>query len=333
MAKHAHDMRESAAAERPGADAEVERHAHTHTHAPPNDFNTPFRIGILLNIAYVVLEAGFGLATGSLALIADAGHNLSDVLGLALAWGASLLAARPATVRRTFGMRRGTILAALLNGILLLVAVGGILWEALRRLISHGEGHGLDGETVIWVAGAGVVINGITALLFMSGRKHDLNIRGAFLHMAADALVSIGVVAAGLVIIWTGWGPIDPILSIIIAIVITWSTWGLLRESFNLALDAVPQSVNLPAVEAYLRGLPEVTDLHHLHIWGVSTTETALTVHLQKPDPSGDDRLLRQIGHELKERFGIDHITVQWERENLSCKEEEADEGVTGEPD
>ena len=294
-----------------------------HTHPPPRDFTLPFRIGILLNLAYVALEAGFGLVTGSLALLADAGHNLSDVLGLALAWGAAILARRPSTARRTFGMRRGTILAALLNALLLLVAVGGIAWEAVRRIIIGSEGHGLDGETVIWVAAAGVAVNTITALLFSSGRKHDLNIRGAFLHMAADALVSLGVVAAGLVILLTGWELVDPLISIVIVVVITWSTWGLLRESLDLALDAVPSGIDLTAIEAYLRTLPGVIGHHHLHIWGMSTTETAMTVHLQKPDSSGDDALLRRIRHDLKEEYGIDHVTVQWEREDAGCTDDE----------
>lgn len=304
-------------------DPEGSDHAgHRHDHTPPKDFSGAFRLGILLNLVYVAIEGAFGLITGSLALLADAGHNLSDVLGLALAWGAALLAKRPSTLRRTFGLRRGTILAALLNALLLLIAVGGIAWEAIRRLLGDDHAHGLDGTTVIWVAGAGVVINALTALLFMRGQKEDLNVRGAFLHMAADALVSLGVVAAGLVILGTGWETIDPIISILIVVVITWSTWGLLRESFNLAVDAVPQGIDPEEVGAYLDRLDGITEYHHLHIWGMSTTEAAMTVHLVKPDPEGDDRMLRKICHDLAEEFGIDHVTVQWERGEFRCEDE-----------
>ena len=290
-------------------------HNHGAAHAP-KDFTAAFRYGILLNIAFVAIEAIYGLTSGSLALLADAGHNLSDVLGLALAWGAAILAKRPSTTRRTYGMRRGTILAALLNALLLLVAVGGIAWEAIRRFSSP---EPVEGTTVIIVAGIGVVINTITALLFMSGRSHDLNVKGAFLHMVADALVSVGVVGGGLVILWTGWYPIDPILSLVIVVVITWGTWGLLRESLNLAMDAVPADIDPEEIESWLDDLPGIDGVHHLHIWGMSTTETALTVHLVKPDPKGDDALLQEISHELKAHFGIDHVTVQWERDTAGC--------------
>ena len=294
---------------------------HEHAHPEkPKDFTTAFRYGILLNIIFVVVEAVYGLISGSLALLADAGHNLSDVLGLALAWGAAVLAKRPPTLRRTYGMRRGTIIAALLNAVLLLIAVGGIAWEAVRRFASP---EPVEGWTIIIVAGIGVVINTLTALLFMSGRRHDLNIKGAFLHMAADALVSIGVVGGGIVIVLSGWYSIDPILSLLIVAVITWGTWSLLRESLNLALDAVPEGIDPEEIRTYLSGLPGITGVHDLHIWGMSTTETALTVHLEKPEPEGDDRLLKSIAHELHERFGIDHTTIQWEREGIGCEEGE----------
>ena len=285
-------------------------HNHTHDHAPP-DYNRAFAIGVALNVIYIVVEATYGFLAGSLALLADAGHNLSDVLGLLLAWGANYLIQRKPTERHTYGWRKSTILAALSNAIILLVAMGGIAWEAVRRFSDPAP---VAGKTIIIVAAIGVVINTATALLFLSGRKKDLNIRGAFLHMAADAGVSAGVVVAGVVILATGWLWIDPVVSLVITAIILIGTWGLLRDSFNLALDAVPAGIDPEAVKSYLSDLPGVAGVHDLHIWAMSTSETALTVHLLKPDAGADDTLIEQAGRELNQRFGIEHITIQWER-------------------
>jgi cobalt-zinc-cadmium efflux system protein len=295
---------------------EEEHHHHAglgHAHAPAT-FGRAFAIGTVLNVGYVIVQVIFGIAAHSLALVADAGHNLGDVLGLVLAWWASYLTKQPATDQRTYGMRRSSILAALANAIFLLIAVGGISWEAIRRF---GDKSPVAGWTVIWVAALGVFINLGTALLFQAGRDRDLNIRGAFLHMAADAAVSFGVVVAGILILVTGWHWLDPTMSLLINAIIVYGTWGLLRDSFNLAMDAVPPGVNLDEVRRYLQSIPAITDAHHLHIWALSTTETALTVHLVKPDPSDDDGLLRKINRELTERFGIGHATIQFERESL----------------
>ncbi|MDO9173113.1 MAG: cation diffusion facilitator family transporter [bacterium] len=281
-----------------------------HAHAP-NDYNRIFAVAVALNVGFVIVEAGFGVAAHSLALLADAGHNLGDVLGLLLAWGATRLAQRKPSQRRTYGWRSSSILAAMLNAGLLLVAVGGISWEAVQRF---GRPGAVVGVTVIWVAAVGVVLNTATALLFVAGRKRDLNIRAAFLHMAADAAVSAGVVAAGFVMLRTGWMWLDPTVSLVIAAVILVGTWGLLRESVDLALAAVPAGIDPAAVEAYLGGLPGVTAVHDLHIWGMSTTESALTAHLVKPDPRDDDELLARACRELHDRFGIGHATLQWER-------------------
>jgi len=285
-------------------------HDHDHEHGA-HDYNRAFVIGIALNLGFVVLEAGFGLWANSLALLADAGHNLSDVLGLLLAWWANYLSGRQPTPHRTYGLRRSSILAALLNAVLLLVAIGGIAWEAVRRFE---QPEPVAGMIVVGVAAAGVVVNTATALLFMSGRKHDLNIRGAFLHMAADAGVSVAVLAAGLVIQFTGWLWVDPVASLLVVAVIAVATWGLLRESLDLALDAVPAGIDLAAVEAYLAGLPGIAGVHHLHVWGLSTTQSALTAHLVKPDGRLDDGLLARAAAELHERFGIAHVTIQLEQ-------------------
>jgi cobalt-zinc-cadmium efflux system protein len=298
----------------PGTEDPHDHHSHAgsaHSHHLPATFGKAFAIGITLNMAYVFAQVLFGLAAHSLALLADAGHNLSDVMGLFLAWGASMLARRRPTPRYTYGFRRSTILASLTNAILLLVAVGGITWEAIRRF---GEHEKVAGLTVICVAAAGVVINGITAILFASGRKDDLNIKGAFMHMAADAAVSGGVVVAGLVILLSGWWWLDPMVSLLINAVIVWGTWGLLRDSLDMAMDAVPAGVDIPSVENYFRNLPGISHFHHLHIWSLSTTETALTVHLVKPRPEGDDDLLGTVCRELSGRFRIDHATIQFER-------------------
>ncbi len=281
-----------------------------HSHSHPVDFGRAFAIGILLNTAFVGAEVTFGLLSDSLTLLADAGHNLSDVMGLLIAWGATSLERRSPTKRFTYGLRRGSVLAALANAILLLVSIGAIAWEAIRRFNDPAPVAGL---TMIWVAAVGVVINGVTAWMFVSGRKGDLNIRGAFLHMSADAAVSAGVVVAGFVILKTGWALIDPISSLVIVVVILVGTWGLLRDSINLVLDAVPRGIDTGAVQEFLEQLPGVDAIHHLHVWGLSTTETACTAHLVKREPQLDDQLLKQIAHELHERFGIEHTTIQFE--------------------
>jgi cobalt-zinc-cadmium efflux system protein len=285
-------------------------HSHTRSHGPAN-YNVAFVVGIALNLAFVIVEAIYGLRSNSLALVADAGHNFGDVLGLGLAWVAALLALRLPTRRHTYGMRRSSILAALANAIFLLITVGAIAWEAIGRFRRPDS---IDTGVVVWVAAIGIAINAVTAFMFMAGRKGDLNIRGAFLHMAADAAVSAGVVVAGLIIAVTGWLWVDPAVSLLIVLVIMVSTWGLLTESFHLALDAVPQSVELADVESYLRSLPDVTEVHDLHIWGMSTTDIALTAHLVKPVAGDDDALLIGTCRELHERFGIAHATIQVER-------------------
>jgi cobalt-zinc-cadmium efflux system protein len=282
--------------------------AHTHTHAPAN-YGRSFAIGVALNLGFVLLEWTYGRLSNSLALQADAGHNLSDVLGLLLAWGASVLAQRQPSHRRTYGLRRSTILAALINAVVLLVAVGAIAVEALERL---GQPAPVATTTVMAVAAIGIAINTITALLFLRG-QHDLNIRGAFLHMAADAGVSLGVVLAGAAMWATGWAWIDPAVSLLVAGLILASTWGLLRDSVDLALDAVPRDIDPQAVRSYLRTLPSVAEVHDLHVWGMSTTEAALTAHLVIPDRSADDALLARIERELHDRFGIEHATLQIE--------------------
>ena len=291
-------------------------HEHHHDHM---DYSQAFKIGLALNVGFVILEVVFGLLADSLALLADAGHNLSDVLGLILAWGAAYLTQREATDRRTYGWRKSSILAALFNAIILLVAIGGIGWEAIRRF--NQPSH-VAGATIIWVAAMGVIINGITALLFMSGRKSDLNIRGAFLHMAADAGVSAGVVLAGIGIIITGWQWLDSAVSLLIVAIIFIGTWGLLKDSFNLALDAVPRHIDTREVREYLADLPGVSQVHDVHIWGMSTTEVALTAHLVKQGTEDDDSLIAKMKKELHRRFAIDHITIQWERgeDLLNCE-------------
>lgn len=304
-------------------------HDHDHEHGR-QDYNRAFAIGVGLNVGFVVLEVGFGLWANSLALLADAGHNLIDVLGLVLAWGASYLAARPPTRRRTYGLGRSSILAALLSAVLLLVAIGGIAWEALQRFERPAP---VSGATVILVAAAGVAVNTITALLFMAGRRRDLNIRGAFLHMAADAGVSAAVAGAGAVIQFTGWAWVDPVASLLVVGVIAIGTWGLLRESVDLSLDAVPAGIDPAAVEAYLAGLPGISAVHDLHVWGLSTTHAALTVHLIKPDGRLDDGLLARVAEELRVRFDIAHVTIQLEQEvDHGCSVVASDSGRRDEP-
>ncbi len=284
-------------------------HHHHHDHAPTN-YHAIFGIGVGLNLAYIVLEVVFGFRIDSLALLADAGHNLGDVLSLLLSWGAAYLAGVAPTRRRTYGWRKFSVLAALFNSLLLLVAMGGITWEAVRRLRHPAD---VAGGVMMWVAAAGVLVNTATALLFLKGRKRDLNLKAAFLHMAADAGVSAGVVAAGLAILLTHLNWIDPAMSLVVVAVIVIGTWGLLRDSANLALDAVPEGINPAEIEAYLARLPGVEEVHDLHIWGMSTTETALTVHLIKPDAVLDDSLLSRACRDLHDRFGIEHATIQLE--------------------
>jgi cobalt-zinc-cadmium efflux system protein len=297
-----------------GHDHEHEHeHGHSHglgghSHAPAS-FGRAFVIGIGLNTTYVVIEAFWGLAVHSTALLADASHNLGDVLGLAGAWIASWLSQRAPNTSYTYGLRRSSILAALANAIILLIVTGGIAWEAIQRLI-HPVPTG--GRVIMLVAIAGVFVNGVTAWLFMSGRKGDLNIRAAFLHMAADASLALGVAIAGAIIMATGWLRLDPTVSLGISIVIVIGTWSLLRDSVTLALDGVPRGIDQRAVEAYLRALPGVSDIHDLHIWGLSTTETALTVHLAC-DAAEADATLERLPGEVRKRFGIGHATVQME--------------------
>jgi cobalt-zinc-cadmium efflux system protein len=286
------------------------RAQHQHHHPVPN-YNRAFALGVALNLAFVVVEAGFGFAAQSLALLTDAGHNLGDVLGLLLAWGANALANRQPSMRHTYGYSRATIFAGLLSGLLLLAAVGAIAWEALGRLLEPAEPAGL---TIMVVAAIGVVINTFTALLFVSGKDRDLNIRGAFLHMAADAAVSLGVVLSGALILWLGWNWVDPVVSLLIAAAILASTWGLLRDSAQLAVDAVPPHIEPVRVREYLEALPGVRDLHDLHIWAMSTTETAMTAHLVMEPMPDSDRFLNDVAQELHNRFEIHHATIQLER-------------------
>jgi cobalt-zinc-cadmium efflux system protein len=287
-----------------------DHHGHAHHHHEPADYGRAFAIGIALNLVYVVAEAGYGLAAGSLALLADAGHNLGDVLGLGLSWGAAMLGRRSPSDRFTYGFRSSSILAALANALILLLVTGGIAWEAIRRLA---DPMPVTGGIVAVVAAIGIAVNGATALLFASGRRRDLNLRSAFLHMAADALVTAGVVVAGVLIMLTGWLWLDPAVSLILSVVIIYGTWDLVKQALSLALDAVPQSVDAAAVRAHLAALPGVTAIHDLHIWGMSTTETALTCHLVMPQGHPGDEALAVIAHDLEHRFRISHTTLQIE--------------------
>jgi len=284
-------------------------HAHGHSHAPAS-FGRAFAIGIGLNLAFVVVEAVYGVISGSMALVADAGHNLSDVLGLVIAWIASVLTKRPPSARFTYGFKSSSILAALGNAAFLLVALGAILVETIRRLF---EPEPVVGGTVMIVAAVGIVINTATALMFMRGRDHDINIRGAYLHMAADAGVSAGVVVAGLLIMLTGQTWIDPVTSLLIVGVIAWGTWGLLKDSLRMSLLGVPTGIDESSVRNFLVGLNGVEAVHDLHIWPMSTTETALTAHLVMPGGHPGDSFLHQLAHELEHHFGIGHATVQVE--------------------
>ena len=284
-----------------------------HHHEPPAGFDGAFALGAALNAGFVVAEIVFGIAAHSVALLADAAHNLGDVLGLLLAWGAVWLGRRRPTRQRTYGFGRSSILASLTNAVVLLVGVGAIAVEAVQRLASGVPAGAVAGKTVMVVAAVGILVNGVTAWLFARGRKGDLNVRGAFLHMAADAAVSAGVVVSGLVILLTGWAWLDPVVSLGIAALILVSTWGLLRDSVNLALDKVPDRVNEGAVRSYLAALPGVSEVHDLHIWALSTTETALTAHLVRPGAKLDDSLLHSTCEALRDRFQIGHATIQVE--------------------
>jgi cobalt-zinc-cadmium efflux system protein len=294
--------------------SEVESHRHDHPqgsghdHAPAN-FGRAFAIGIGLNLGFVIVETVFGILSNSVALLADAGHNVSDVLALAVAWLASELVKRTPTARFTYGLRGSSILAALFNSAFLLVIVGAISWEAIRRL---GAPEPVAGETVTIVAAIGIVINAVTAWMFAGG-KDDINLRGAFVHMASDAVESAGVVAAGFVIMLTGWLWLDPVVSLVINAVIVWATWGLLRDSLGMAMAAAPSRIDPAAVRAFLAGRPGVEGVHDLHIWAMSTTEVALTCHLVMPGGHPGDGFLHGLCDQLTERFRIDHTTVQIE--------------------
>jgi cobalt-zinc-cadmium efflux system protein len=288
-------------------------HAHDHGHASahaPQNFGMAFAIGIVLNLGFVFVETTYGLFANSMALVADAGHNLGDVLGLVVAWIATVLARRLPSQTHTYGLKRGTILAALANAVLLLIAVGAIVVEALHRLAKPGE---IAGVTVMAVAAVGIVINGVTAHLFFAGRKGDINLRGAYLHMVYDALVSLGVLLAGGAILLTGWTWIDPVVSLTIAAVILMGTWSLLQRSVGMSLDAVPKGLTLDEVGIFLKQQLGVSAIHDLHIWPMSTTETALTCHCVMPGGHPGDAFLVQLALELQERFGIQHATFQIE--------------------
>lgn len=288
----------------------------THSHPHSHDYDRAFAIGIALNILFVLVEAFYGWLAGSLALLSDAGHNLSDVLGLLMAWGGFYLARLRPSRKHTYGLGRATIMAAMFNALVLLVAIGGIVWEAIARF---SDPVPIEGGIVMLVAAIGVIINGITAWLFMSGSKGDLNLRGAFLHMTADALVSLGVVVAAALFIWTGWTWLDPAISLVIALVILLGTWDLLRHALHLSLDGVPASIELGEVADYLSGLAGVSAIHDLHVWAMSTSETALTVHLVMPDGQPDGDFLCRIAKALHDEFDIDHTTIQVETGNQSC--------------
>lgn len=287
---------------------------HHHLHA--ENYGRAFAVGIALNMLFVLVEAFYGWRADSLALLSDAGHNLSDVLGLLIAWGGFYLAQLRPNQKHTYGLGRTTILAALFNALILLIAIGGIVWEAASRF-NHPVP--IQGGIVMLVAAIGVVVNGITAWLFMSGNKDDLNLRGAFLHMSADALVSLGVVIAGAVFIWTGWMWLDPAISLLIALVILLGTWDLLRHSLHLSLDGVPASVELNNVRSYLLALPGVSEVHDLHVWAMSTSEIAMTVHLVVRDGHPGDDFLHRVAEELRHDHAIEHATIQIENSARIC--------------
>lgn len=293
------------------------RHGHGHQHAPPN-FGRAFAIGITLNISIVVLQTIYGLIAHSTALLADAGHNLSDVLGLIVAWSAMSLTRSPVSARFTYGLRGSSIIGALFNSVFLLIVLGGISWEAVRRFSVPVP---VEGRTVMVVAAIGIAANGVSAWLFASGRKGDLNIRGAYLHMLSDALVSLGVVCAGALIIFTGWLWLDPAVTLVISAIIVYGTWGLLRDSLSMAMAAVPVGIEPKVVRKYLSELPGVCKIHDLHIWPMSTTETALTCHFVIPSGHPGDDFTIHVAQELRQRFKIQHVTLQIEvDEDTDCE-------------
>lgn len=294
-------------------------HSHGHDHHPTpvaGRVGKAFAIAVTLNLAFVCIEAAAGFISGSMALLADAGHNLSDVLSLVLAWIASILAARPPSERFTYGLKSSSILAAIANAALLWVAIGAILLETIRRL---SDPTPVEGETMAIVAAVGIAVNGLSALLFAKGSKSDINLRAAFVHLMADALVSVGVVIAGLVVTWTGHALIDPITSLGITGVIAWSSWGVLRDSLRMGMLGVPEDIELPAVRNFLEARPGVTRVHDLHIWPMSTTETALTAHLVMPGGAPGDQFLHALAHDLMHDFGIGHPTIQIETDEAAC--------------
>ncbi|HTB90782.1 MAG TPA: cation diffusion facilitator family transporter [Steroidobacteraceae bacterium] len=308
------------------AHAHAHAHAHEHGHAhviSTDGVSLRMGIAVALNLVFVVVEGSFGFVSNSVALIADAGHNLSDVLGLVCAWGALLLGRRPPGAKFTYGLGRSSVLAALANAVLLLLACGAIAWEAASRL---GSPPAVAGRTVMIVATIGIALNGISAWMLHAGSHGDLNRRSAYIHMLGDAVVSAGVVLSGLLIIWTGWSLIDPLVSLVIVAVILVSTWRLLRDSLTLSLDGVPASVNSSAVLSYLADQRGVTDVHDLHIWALSTTSVALTAHLVVPDRGAEDALLTSLTPDLKRRFQIQHATLQIERDRCEhgCEDEAA---------
>lgn len=305
----------------PVAKSDAHSHAHSHSHTPKS-FGRAFAVGVTLNGAFVITEVVYGLSAHSLALISDAGHNLSDVLSLLAAWGAIKLARSRPTARRTYGMRRSTILAALTNAAALLFVTGAISFEAVRRFRDPSP---VGATTIMWVAAVGVVINGVTAAMFASGRKDDINIRSAFAHLAGDALIAFGVVLTGLAIRYTGWFWLDPATSLVIGVIIAMATWGLLKESVNLAMDAVPENIDPVAVEGFLRSLPTVTAVHDLHIWAMSTTEACLTAHLVTSRDNLNDAWLARARTELHTRFEINHSTIQLELGDSAHECDQAD--------
>jgi cobalt-zinc-cadmium efflux system protein len=313
---HGHDHGHDHAHETHGHDGHGHAHTHDHSHGighhhhhgDPNTMGRAFAIAIVLNLGFVVVEFFYGYLANSTALMADAGHNLSDVLGLMLAWGAAILAKRQPSARYTYGLRGTSMLAALFNGMLLMAACGVIAFEAVQKLITPDPVAGL---TVSVVAGIGIVINGFSAWLFMSGSKDDINIRGAYLHLAADAAISLGVLLAGLAVRYSGWNWIDPAISMIIVAIIVWSTWALLTQSLRMVLAAVPDNVDRASIEQFLRSHPGVAEVHDLHIWAMSTTENALTAQLVVPAGYPGDVTVDAISQQLKDKYSIDHSTLQ----------------------
>jgi cobalt-zinc-cadmium efflux system protein len=292
-------------------------HHHPDDAVAVRDVGPAFAWGVGLNAAYVAIEAGYGFASGSLALIADAAHNLTDVAGLLLAWGAATLSRRMPSARHTYGLGRASILAALINGGALMIAVGALAWEAIGRFSAPAH---VPSATVLWVALLGIAINTGTALLFMRGREHDVNAEGALLHMAADAAVSVGVALSALAMIATGWLWVDPLAGLLVSALIAWSAFGLVKSALHLSLDGVPKAIDHRTVQAWLATVPGVASVHDLHIWAMSTTTTALTVHLVMPAGSPNDAFLEDLAHDLEQRFGIAHATMQIERGDGECR-------------